>query len=112
MAAAIGKIGAFSGQYVFVAVGKLGNGANDKVLSVQYQFWMGGALTLFSCLIALLLPNIDQDVVASEDIRFREYLEQNGYDTSQMGMSNVNPVQYENGSEVADKQINTQPEKP
>lgn len=31
------------------------------------------------------LPTIDQDTIEKEDLRFREYLEQNGYDTTKMG---------------------------
>jgi len=110
IAAAIGKIGAFTGQYAFVDVGNIGKAKTDPVLSVQYQFWLGGGLTLVSCLIALLLPNINQDVVAEEDIRFRRYLEDHGYDTSLMGIGHVAPELYPNGSEATEK-VDAQPEK-
>jgi hypothetical protein len=43
-------------------------------------------LALFSCAIAFLLPNINQDVVVDEDIRFRNYLAANGYNTAQLGI--------------------------
>jgi hypothetical protein len=51
----------------------------------QYQFYVGSGLALFSALLAFLLPDISQDVVAEEDIRFRAFLVQRGYDTGLMG---------------------------
>jgi hypothetical protein len=90
-AAAIGKVGAFTGQYAFTAIQNRAP-VNNLVLQTQYPFWLGGGLALFSCFLALLLPNIDQDVVADEDIRFREFLEKHGYDTSTMGIPGISPV--------------------
>lgn len=37
----------------------------------------------------LLLPHIGQDTIDQEDIKFREYLAANGYDTSKMGLEGV-----------------------
>ena len=37
----------------------------------------------------LLLPHIGQDTIDQEDIKFREYLTANGYDTSMMGLEGV-----------------------
>jgi hypothetical protein len=34
----------------------------------------------------LLLPHIGQDTIDQEDVKFREYLTANGYDTSKMGL--------------------------
>ena len=34
----------------------------------------------------LLLPHIGQDTIDQEDVKFREYLTANGYDTSNMGL--------------------------
>jgi hypothetical protein len=51
----------------------------------QYQFYVGSGLALFSAVLAFLLPDISQDVVAEEDIRFRAFLAERGYDTGLMG---------------------------
>ena len=37
----------------------------------------------------MLLPHIGQDTIDQEDIKFREYLAANGYDTSKMGLEGV-----------------------
>ncbi|EHK98943.1 putative metabolite transport protein [Glarea lozoyensis 74030] len=57
IAAAVGKIGAFVGTYIFPAI---------------IAFWF--------------IPQIGQDTITLEDIRFREYLEKNGWDTRQLGL--------------------------
>ena len=82
-------------------------------MSTQYQFYLGGGITLFSCLLALLLPNIDQEVIASEDVRFREFLESKGYDTSQMGIAGAQalPAYESGGFSDGVKQVDTQPAK-
>jgi len=84
LAAAIGKIGAFSGSYAFPAIGK--RAGDNTVLAGQYQFYTGASLAIFAACLGLLLPELDQDVVANEDIKFRQYLEENGYDTSVLGI--------------------------
>jgi hypothetical protein len=40
----------------------------------------------------LLLPHIGQDTIDQEDLRFREYLLANGYDTSKMGLQSGSGV--------------------
>jgi hypothetical protein len=52
----------------------------------QYQFYTGAGLAIFAALIALMLPNLEQDVIANEDLEFRRYLESHGYDTSVLGI--------------------------
>ncbi|OOQ85192.1 putative metabolite transport protein [Penicillium brasilianum] len=82
-AAAIGKIGAFVGTYVLPIVQK---NAPNAVRKGQDPFFVSSALCIFSAFLAyFLLPQISQDTITSEDARFREYLTQNGYDTSTMG---------------------------
>jgi hypothetical protein len=39
--------------------------------------------------LVLLLPHIGQDTIDQEDVKFREYLMENGYDTSKMGLEGV-----------------------
>jgi hypothetical protein len=84
LAAAFGKLGAFVGSYVFPEIAKAGHG--DTIKGGQYQFYVGSALALFSAGLALLLPDLDQEVIAEEDIRFRAFLTEHGYDTTVMGL--------------------------
>lgn len=83
-AAAIGKIGAFVGTYVFPYIEKAG-GANANA-TAQYPFYVSSALCIFSAIITMVfIPHIGQDTITSEDIKFRAYLESNGWDTAQLG---------------------------
>ncbi|KAJ5168706.1 Glycerophosphodiester transporter GIT2 [Penicillium canariense] len=82
-AAAVGKIGAFVGTYVLPIVQK---NAPNEVRAGQDPFFVSSALCIFSAFLAFfLLPQITQHTITNEDTRFREYLSQNGYDTSTMG---------------------------
>ena len=84
IAAATGKIGAFVGTYVFPDIAKAGGSG-----SAQYQnpFWVSGSLCVLSAFLAIFcLPHIGQDTITTEDIRFREYLESQGWDTRQLGL--------------------------
>ncbi|RFU29933.1 hypothetical protein B7463_g6400, partial [Scytalidium lignicola] len=84
-AAATGKIGAFVGTYLFPLIGKHGGG--NATLSAQYQFYVSASLCIFSAFLATFcLPHVGQDTITTEDIKFREYLESNGYDTRQLGL--------------------------
>lgn len=91
-AAAMGKIGAFVGTYVFPDIVALGG--DNAVKSYQYPFYVAGALCLFSALLALLfLPTIGQDTITYEDARFRAYLESHGWDTRQLGLTEGQTVE-------------------
>lgn len=85
VAAAVGKIGAFVGTLVFPYI--IAAGGDSETLSAQYPFWVSSSLCVLSAVLVLVgLPQIGQDTIALEDRRFREYLEANGYDTSQLGL--------------------------
>lgn len=98
LAAAFGKIGAFVGTYVFPVIQAHAPGGADGVRGGQDPFFVSSALCIFSAALALfLLPHIGQDTITTEDIKFRAYLEANGWDTRQMGtkeyqMANSSPV--------------------
>jgi len=47
---------------------------------------VASSLALLAAGLVLLLPHIGQDTIDQEDVRFREYLLANGYDTSKMGL--------------------------
>ncbi|KAL2262863.1 hypothetical protein VTK26DRAFT_9189 [Humicola hyalothermophila] len=84
VAAAVGKIGAFVGTWVFPYI--VAAGGDSETLSAQYPFWVSSSLCVLSgALVLFALPQVGQDTIAFEDKRFREFLEKNGYDTSQMG---------------------------
>ncbi|KAG4032803.1 hypothetical protein MFRU_006g02670 [Monilinia fructicola] len=84
VAAAIGKIGAFVGTYVFPYIEAAGGKGNA---SAQYPFYVSSSLCILSALLALFcLPHVGQDTITTEDLRFREYLQSKGWDTNQLGM--------------------------
>lgn len=85
VAAAFGKIGAFVGTYAFPTI-ELDGGPAGSTGYLQYPFWVASSLALFSALVTFfLIPNVGQDTITTEDIRFREYLESQGWDTSKLG---------------------------
>ena len=82
--AAMGKIGAFVGNYVFPQIIKAAG--DDVIKQGQYPFYVSSALCIFSGFIALFfLPKIGQDTITEEDERFKEYLGRHGYDLSTLG---------------------------
>jgi hypothetical protein len=83
IAAAIGKIGAFTGTYVFKDIAAAGGTGN---LSAQYPFYVSSTFCIVTCILALCLPHIGQDTITHEDIKFREYLESKGWDVNQLGL--------------------------
>ena len=86
IAAAFGKIGAFVGTYLFPIIQDHAPGGASSTRGGQDPFFVSSSLCLFSAFLAFfLLPHIGQDTITSEDLRFRAYLEENGWDTRQMG---------------------------
>lgn len=86
IAAAFGKIGAFVGTYVFPIIQANAPGGADGVRGGQDPFFVSSSLCIFSAFLAFfLLPHIGQDTITSEDLKFRAYLEEHGWDTRQMG---------------------------
>ncbi|OAQ58621.1 MFS phospholipid transporter [Pochonia chlamydosporia 170] len=88
IAAAIGKIGAFVGTWVFPYIQAAGG--DDAVKSAQYPFWVASSLCILSAAIAFFfIPNIGQDTITHEDMRFREFLQSRGWDTAQLGLGKI-----------------------
>ncbi|KAM0227788.1 hypothetical protein ACHAPO_011263 [Fusarium lateritium] len=84
IAAAVGKIGAFVGTYVFPYIQAAGG---NKTQSAQYPFWVSSSLCILSALIVFFcIPHIGQDTITVEDQKFREYLQRQGWDTAQLGL--------------------------
>ncbi|KAF9448516.1 putative metabolite transporter [Macrolepiota fuliginosa MF-IS2] len=86
VAAAVGKIGAFVGTWVFPPIIDAFGGPTTTRGNTG-PFWIGSALALFSAVITLIFVKpLSTDGLAEEDRAFREYLEAHGYDTSVMGL--------------------------
>jgi len=84
-AAAIGKVGAFVGTWVFPPMIKAFGGANTDKGNTG-PFWVGSGLAIFSAIIIFFFVRpLSADSMAQEDREFRAYLEANGFDTSLMG---------------------------
>ncbi|RYP56768.1 hypothetical protein DL769_009862 [Monosporascus sp. CRB-8-3] len=84
VAAAVGKIGAFVGTWVFPYIQAAGG---DGTTSAQYPFYVSSSLCALSGALTLLcFPHVGQDTIALEDARFRAYLEAEGWDTRQLGL--------------------------
>lgn len=69
---------------IFPYIEDAGGGA-DTVKGGQYPFYVASSLCFLSAFLVWLLPEINQDTIEVEDIRFREYLEAHGFDTTKMG---------------------------
>ncbi|KAF5985509.1 glycerophosphoinositol transporter [Fusarium bulbicola] len=82
-AAAIGKVGAAVGTQ---ALSKALVSFDDKLKGQQVVFLIGSAISVVGVLcVWFLIPNHPK-TLEEEDVRFKAYLEENGYDTSQMGL--------------------------
>jgi hypothetical protein len=92
IAAAVGKIGAYVGSYCLTAIQDSAGSAADERLEVkiargQRPFWVASSIAVFAGILAIFfLPDINQDSIEQEDVKFREYLHSHGYDTSLMGL--------------------------
>ncbi|KAG5636990.1 hypothetical protein H0H81_006166 [Sphagnurus paluster] len=108
VAAAIGKVGAFVGTWMFPPI-ITAFGGPETVKVNTGPFWIGSGLAILSAIVTyFFITPLTQDGMEKEDrevcmqrssapllaltkfcsheLQFREYLEANGYDTSQMGL--------------------------
>ncbi|KAG7095028.1 hypothetical protein E1B28_005819 [Marasmius oreades] len=92
VAAAIGKIGAFVGTWAFPPmVNAFGGPKSDR--GNTGPFWIGSGLAILSALVTFFfIRPLDHDGMMKEDALFREYLEQHGYDTAQMGLGSSDSI--------------------
>lgn len=89
IAAAVGKVGAFVGTYIFPIIIK-NNGGSSSDKGITTAFYVSSALCLFSALLTLFFcPSVGQDAINKEDVAFVDYLKLHGYDISQMGNGEV-----------------------
>ena len=106
IAAAIGKVGAFVGTYIFPYIEAAGgNGTNA---SAQYPFYVSSCFCVLSAfLVMVFLPYIGQDTITKEDVKFREYLTSKGWDVNQLGLLKGESVE----SRAAVDAVNVEQEK-
>lgn len=78
VAAAIGKIGAFSGTYAFKDIM---NDGSTPTQQGQLPFFVASTFCCVAALLAIFcLPHIGQDTIDEEDRRFRAYLREKGWE--------------------------------
>jgi hypothetical protein len=107
----MGKIGAFSGGYALTAMQDLyhandANPTHDQLVKAgQLPFWVASSLAIIAALLAWFgLPEVGQDTIDYEDVRFRAYLVSHGYDVTQMGLeasSSTETIVTEDGKPIA-----------
>lgn len=86
VAAAVGKLGAFVGTWVFPEIIDAFGGASTTRGNTG-PFWIGSGMAIASALITFFfIKPLDHDGMDKEDAAFREYLVAHGYDVSQMGL--------------------------
>ncbi|CAH2350783.1 major glycerophosphoinositol permease Git3p [[Candida] railenensis] len=89
IAAAIGKIGAFVGTYIFPIIIK-NAGGDETVRGNQMPFYVSSALCIFSALLAIFFcPSVGQDAINKEDEDFINYLNDNGFDINLLGNGTI-----------------------
>lgn len=85
-AAAVGKVGAFVGTWVFPQIIDAFGGSKTEKGNTG-PFWIGSGLAIVSALVTFLLVKpLTHDGMKAEDEAFRQYLEDNGFDVSLMGI--------------------------
>jgi len=91
-AAAVGKVGAFVGTWAFPPIVDAFGGPNS-VKGNTGPFWVASGLAVLSAAITFLfIKPLTQDGMTKEDAAFRAYLEEHGYDTSQMGLTDAESI--------------------
>ncbi|RKF58313.1 Glycerophosphodiester transporter GIT2 [Erysiphe neolycopersici] len=87
VAAAIGKLGAFVGTYIFPYIEQAGGGANT-IRGAQLPFFVSSGFCILTALLSFFgIPHVGQDTITTEDREFRHYLEMQGWDVSQLGVA-------------------------
>ncbi|TFK20714.1 glycerophosphodiester transporter [Coprinopsis marcescibilis] len=107
VAAAIGKVGAFIGTWMFPPIIEAFGGSKTARGNTG-PFWIASGLALLSALTAyFFIVPLSHDGMEQEDRDFRKYLEDNGYDTSAMGLPGASSetASVEADSEKVDEKI-------
>ncbi|GMM33485.1 hypothetical protein DASC09_008100 [Saccharomycopsis crataegensis] len=85
VAAAIGKVGAFTGTYIFPIIIKRFGGAESNS-GMQAPYFIASILAIIAALAGLIfLPDVSPSAMSLEDNKFLEYLASTGFDMSSLG---------------------------
>ncbi|KAE9401540.1 MFS Git1p-related glycerophosphoinositol and glycerophosphocholine permease [Gymnopus androsaceus JB14] len=102
IAAAVGKVGAFVGTWAFPQI-IIDFGGDSSTRGNTGPFWIASALAILSATVTFFfIEPMYADGMVAEDAKFREYLEENGYDTSQMGLGSEVSTAVDLGEPVED----------
>ncbi|KAE9962911.1 hypothetical protein BLS_009899 [Venturia inaequalis] len=108
IAAAVGKVGAYVGSYCLKPIQDSAGPDTDafKIVRGQRPFWVASTIAVFAGLVALFfLPDINQDSIEQEDVKFREFLHSHGYDTSQMGVHGSSTEDFVDSGEIRERAL-------
>ncbi|KAJ5128175.1 hypothetical protein N7448_008954 [Penicillium atrosanguineum] len=89
-AAAIGKVGAAVGTSALTPVV---SSFETKMEGQRALFLIGSAISVLGTLVVWFLIPGHPDALDDEDVKFRRYLEDNGYDTSHMGLKSEKNIE-------------------
>ena len=96
-AAAFGKIGAYAGTWAFPQL--IADFPANSTIANTGPFYLGSGMAILSAVITFfLIKPLSVDQQHLEDIAFKEYLADNGYDISQMGLMEDMAVETSHGS--------------
>lgn len=100
LAAAIGKVGAYVGTWAFPAM-ITAFGGDDTTKGNTGPFWVGSGLAVFAAIVTYFcIPELNADSMAKEDIAFKEYLSEHGYNIDNFGARDESAIRkVENGDE-------------
>ncbi|KAG1296093.1 hypothetical protein G6F66_003763 [Rhizopus arrhizus] len=99
MAAAVGKVGATVGTLAFVPM-------QDAMGGYRGPFLVGSGIAIAASILAwFFVPEIGPDGLVKEDADFREYLIQNGYDVSQLGIQDNSVQVIHNNSKLSSSSV-------
>jgi MFS family permease len=101
VAAAIGKVGAFVGTYCWQSIVTDFGGASS-IKGTTGPFWIASGLAIISAsVVFFFVKPLTHDGMAAEDEAFRLYLEENNFDTSQMGIRDTeSTIDYDEKNDV------------
>lgn len=99
--AAIGKIGAFVGTWVFPVV--------QKKYGLKVPYYIASSLALFAAFLGLFfLPDVSPTAMLNEDKHFLEYLASTGYDMSALGDDPASSIEEKVHAETVDRADSSQ----
>jgi len=104
-AAAVGKIGAFIGTWVFPHIVD-GFGGSGTLKGDTGPFWIASGLAILSAIVVItLVKPLTHDGMTEEDEKFRQYLAEHGFDISTMGLQETETTYSETDAKSADEKI-------